>query len=631
MNYHYRHSVAYKFIVSIFYLVCNMMTGISHAESVQGSYSPYANEDFPRQVYWGDTHLHSNLSVDANMMGNIKLGPADAYRFARGETITAHNGMPVRLQRPLDFLVVSDHAEYLGWIKGLRNKDKWLLQNTTAQEWEKLLDDFPFKIFDEFAQTVFNSEKGKTFFHWEKNIWHKQIETAEIFYEPGKFTTLIGYEWSSTPGGDNLHRVVIYGDGEEKVRQTFPFSTVDSSNPEDLWDYLEKYQKKTDGKVLAIPHNSNGSGGRMFSDKTYNGEHLTRKYAEVRSRLEPIVEVTQYKGDSETHPYLSPVDEFADYETWDKANLGANKPIEPWMFRHNYVRSALKLGLQIESQTNYNPYRFGMIGSTDAHTSLATADENNFLGKFASNEPSPDRISVGSLVGGVSEANLKNTQPDWKLAASGYAAVWATENTREAIFDAMKRRETYATTGPRMVVRFFGGWTFDKEDMNQPDIAKLGYGQGVPMGGVLERRKGKQVPRFLITALKDPDGANLDRVQVIKGWLDKKGNTHEKVYDVSWSGDRKKNEKGKLPAVGNTVDIGEASYTNSIGAVQLTTVWEDPDFNADESAFYYVRVIEIPTPRWTAYDAKFFNIDMPDEVPMVTQDRAYTSPIWYQP
>jgi hypothetical protein len=379
-----------------------------------------------------------------------------------------------------------------------------------------------------------------------------------------------------------------------------------------------------------VPHNSNISGGLMFRIEDSSGKPFSKEYAANRARWEPLVEVTQYKGDSETHPYLSPEDEFADYESWDQGNIGMRKLHEDAWFKYEYVRSALRLGLQEQARLGVNPFKLGMIGSTDSHTSLATADEDDYWGKFAAHEPAPERYKRGMAEG---MDDMAFTVEEWQMAASGYAAVWARENTREAIFDAMRRRETYATTGPRMAVRFFGGWDFDEDDADAPDVAVVGYAKGVPMGGDLSRSgDDDDEPSFLIRAAKDPDGANLDRVQVVKGWIGEDGESHEQVYDVALSDGRRASFlTRKIPSVGSTVDVEEASYSNEIGDAQLGVVWEDPDFDPARPAFYYVRVIEIPTPRWTAYDQRFFGIDMPDEVPMTTQERAYTSPIWYTP
>jgi hypothetical protein len=427
-------------------------------------------------------------------------------------------------------------------------------------------------------------------------------------------------------GGNNLHRNVVFR-GDSSVANQTPFSQFDSQNPEDLWKALDAFQTRTGSEVLAIPHNGNLSNGRMFTVETFDGRPLSRELAELRARMEPIVEVTQIKGDSESHPLLSPNDEFAGYETWDKSNLNGTELKKPEMFQYEYAREALKTGLRLEKSLGINPYRFGMVGSTDAHTAMTAVEEDNFFGKHSGVEPEPNRWK--HVV--IAAPDPKLTVLGWQQAASGYAAVWATENTREALFDAMKRKETYATTGSRMTVRFFGGFDFEAADANTRLPAKVGYAKGVPMGGELRTAPVGKALTFLIAAMKDPYSGNLDRIQIVKGWMDASGKTNEMVYDVAWSGDRKPDSKGKLPAVGNTVNVAEATWSNTIGSPELIAVWKDPSFDRAQSAFYYARVIEIPTPRWTAYEAQRFGVDMPDNVPMVTQERAYTSPIWYTP
>jgi hypothetical protein len=599
-------------------------------------YSPYPTEQFPRELYWGDTHVHTTLSPDANLFGNKLLTPDDAYRFAKGEIITGHNETRVQLRRPLDFLVVTDHAEFLGVLPALIEENPILLATEAGARWAKGLAEDPAIVFGEFGQALLGNIDMIDSKPFEKSIWKQVVANAERHDDPGHFTAFIGYEYTSTTNGDNLHRNVVFRDGADRAGQVVPFSSFDSDNPEDLWSYLAEYEKRTGGSVLAIPHNSNLSGGLMFRLDDTAGNPLTREYAEKRIYFEPIVEATQYKGDSETHPYLSPEDEFANYETWDWANIGVQKAHENEWFPYEYVRSALKLGLGLQADIGANPYRFGLIGSTDAHTALAAGDERDFWGKFSRTEPSPERWKIpmfdASAVPEGLPAGVPVTISEWRMAASGYAAVWATENTREALFDAMRRKETYATTGPRMTVRFFGGFAFDESDAHASDLPARGYEKGVPMGGDLGKGPEGAAPSFLISALKDPDGANLDRVQVVKGWRTDHGKLKEKVYDVALSDGRKPSLfRGKIPEVGDTVDVATATYENSIGDAALTTVWTDPDFEADEHALYYVRVIEIPTPRWTAYDAVRFGIEMPDEVPMTTQERAYTSAIWYTP
>jgi hypothetical protein len=403
---------------------------------------------------------------------------------------------------------------------------------------------------------------------------------------------------------------------------------ADSEDPEDLWKVLEIYEQTTGGRVLAIPHNGNWSNGQMFSNVTLTtGVPLDESYVTTRKRWEPLYEATQIKGDGEAHPFLSPDDEFADYETWDLGNLDYTEAKTPDMLQHEYARSGLKLGLKYEAEFGVNPFQFGLVGAGDSHTGLPGQEEDNFMGKHSSSEPDAERWKTPFRV-----ADIGRTE-GWQEVASGLTGIWATENTRAALWDAMKRRETYATTGTRMAVRMFGGWNFGPGDDQRSDYVDYGYDRGVPMGGELHGAEEGQSPAFIVAATKDPIGANLDRVQMIKGWRDREGNLHEKVYDIAWSDaeTRRPNAEGKLPRVGNTVNVAEATWTNSIGDAQLTTVWRDPDFSPTEQAFYYVRVLEIPTPRWTAYDAKRFGITMGPEVPMLTQERAYTSPIWYIP
>ena len=422
--------------------------------------------------------------------------------------------------------------------------------------------------------------------------------------------------------------MLIYRDDASRAGQKLPMTTEASIDPEDLWVYMADYEAKSGGKVLAIAHNGNLSNGMMFDTNDMDGNPLTRAYAATRLRWEPLYEVTQIKGDGEAHPFLSPDDEFADYENWDLGNLNLSQAKTEQMLQYEYGRSALKLGLQLEAGLGVNPFRFGMIGSTDSHTSLPAVEEDNFFGKHSGNEPSPERadhVSIGAPDGSLAFMG-------WDLVSSGYAAVWATENTRKAIWDAMMRREVYATTGSRMMIRFFGGFEFTEADGRSRFPGQAGYSKGVPMGGQLSRSASGAVPSFLVAALKDPYGGNLDRIQIVKGWLDSDGELHERVYDVAVSDGREIGSDGRARRpVGNTVDVENATWLNTIGDPELIAVWQDPDFDASERAFYYTRVIEIPTPRWTAYDAFRFGIDMPDDVEMTTQERGYTSPIWYTP
>jgi hypothetical protein len=598
-------------------------------------YSPYLNIGYPQRVYWGDTHLHTSLSTDAGMIGN-RLGPEQAYRFARGETVNSTTGVRARLQRPLDFLVAADHAENLGLAPMIAEKNPDLL---------KL--DFGKKI----AQLVYDGKYGEAYALWgegmstrkdplagqealTRTMWERLTEAGEKFNEPGKFTALLGFEWTSSPGGNNLHRNVIFRDGKDEVDQVLPFSNYDSTDPEDLWAWMQAYEEKTGGKALAVAHNGNLSNGLMFDDVTFTDKKsIDRDYAERRMRWEPIYEVTQMKGDGEAHPALSPNDEFADYGTWDKGSFGP-EPKTAAMLPREYAREAYKRGLWYEESLGANPFKFGMIGSTDSHTSLATIEENNYFGKATLAEPSNDPERFEEMITGfLSEPGGPDiTIRHFKTLAAGLAAVWATENTREAIWDAMKRKEVYATTGTRMTVRVFAGWDFEEAEVQRPDFAAAGYLRGVPMGADLHDAPEGKAPSFMIRALRDVDGANLDRVQIVKGWMDAKGELHEQVYDVLCSDDRAINEQHRCAKpVGNTVDVEKATYTNSIGDALMMAYWQDPAFDPKQRAFYYVRVLEIPTPRWTTYDAAFFGVDLPEGVPPTHQERAYTSPIWYTP
>lgn len=610
--------------------------GTEYAPLIEGDeYSPYVDGDYPMNLYWGDTHLHSSLSADANSAGNEKLSPADAYRFARGDQVTANNGMRVRLNTPLDFLVVSDHAEYLGLMAQLKRGDPALATTATGRDMLSRLaqgKEEATKLFTDVALAFMHNDNKFQTENFSFDNWRKTTAIADQYNTPGQFTTLIGYEWTSFPDGDNLHRVVVYKDGADKATQLRPFSANDGAKPEQLWAFLERYEKKTGGDILAIPHNGNVSNGLMFGVEDSDGNTLTAEHNAMRAKWEPIVEVTQIKGDGETHPFLSPDDEFADFETWDQGNLNpfAMLPKDKDMLQYEYARSALKIGLQQENETGVNPYKFGMIGSTDAHTSLATAAENNFWGKASPMEPGVDRSKT--IFFKAADKTKNDDVYAWQQVAAGYAAVWAKENTRAALFEAMERREVYATTGSRIAVRFFGGWNYNDDDHLRPDLARIGYRSGVPMGSDLTTQPAPdQTPRFLVSAVKDPQGANLDRIQIVKGWLDGKGGQQEKVYNVAVSDGRKISRKGRVNTLTSTVDLEQVSFTNDIGAAQLATVWQDPDFDPMQRAFYYARVLEIPTPRWTEYDQKIYGVENPPNAVREIQDRAYTSPIWYTP
>lgn len=606
------------------------------AKEKKATYSPYAERNFPDHPLWGDTHLHTSISFDAGAFGATLL-PPDAYKFAKGQEVISSTGQPVRLSRPLDFLVVADHSDNMGFFPNLKAGAPYVMADPQGKKWHKMVNaggqeavTAAVELIAAFSQDKFPkalaSLPGTAVY---RNTWDSIINAAEDANDPGHFTAFIGYEWTSLVKGKNLHRNVIYRDGASRARLLEPFTAtppLGSTNPVDLWKWMDRYEEKTAGQVLAIAHNGNLSNALMFPETKAFGTKIGKEYVEARAKRERLYEVTQIKGDGETHPKLSPNDEFADYGTWDQGNLDLSELKTDAMLKHEYARSALKLGLRMEKNLGTNPYKFGLIGSTDSHTGLATAQEDNFFGKHSGGEPGPERYK--HPMAKVGDLEFAGYSP----LASGYAAVWAMENTRASIFDAMQRKETYATTGSRMTVRFFGGWDYTMEDAQTRLPAKIGYAKGTPMGGDLsEAPAGKTAPTFLVAAMKDPLSGNLDRIQIVKGWMDAKDELHEKVYDVVWSDERKVDAKGKLPSVGNTVNVKKATWTNTIGDPELITVWTDPDFDASQSAFYYARVIEIPTPRWTAYEAKYYNITMPEKVPMTTTERAYTSPIWFTP
>ena len=601
--------------------------------SPQKEYSPYLNYNYPDQVYWGDTHLHTSYSTDAGLFGN-RIGPDEAYRFAKGEIVTSSTGVRARLQRPLDWLVVADHAENLGLAPMIEESNSELLATEWGRKIHALVQEG--KLGDAYAMWGAGvSSRNDPLANKEemvRSMWERVTRAAEEHNNPGSFTALIGFEWTATPGGNNLHRNIIFRDGKALADRIRPISTYDTEDPEELWDWMQAYEDKTGGRMFAIAHNGNLSNGLMFDDVTFTTKKpLSSDYAERRSQWEPLYEVTQMKGDSEAHPLLSPDDEFADFSTWDKGSFGQAK--EDGMIEKEYAREALKRGLQYQVDLGANPFKFGLVGSTDAHTSLSTTTEDNFFGKISLLEPSASPVRFEEQITGY----LPDPQGrDYAIyaastSASGLAGVWARENTRTAIWDAMKRKEVYASTGTRLRVRVFAGWDFTEQEVDRSDFAKSGYERGVPMGGELQKAPRGKAPVLMIRSLRDPDGANLDRIQVVKGWRDMKGNTHEKVYDVACSDDRSIRKNSCSKAVGNTVNVKEANYSNSIGDPLLLAFWKDPDFDPSLHAFYYVRVLEIPTPRWTTYDAKFFGVDLPDDQPTSIQERAYTSPIWYAP
>ena len=595
-------------------------------------YSPYPAQDFPNRVFFGDTHCHTTYSADAGMVGN-SLGPDEAYRFAKGETVISSTGLPARLARPLDFLVIADHAENLGLAPLLAANDETLLATEFGQKLRAALDAGDpagaWKIWSQSKST--GKDPLGEYPDIYRTAWSRITRAAEDHNEPGQFTAFIGFEWTSNPERNNLHRNVIFRGGKQNADTIIPFSNFDSFDPEDLWRWMGNYEKNTGDKLLAIPHNGNLSNGLMFDDVTLSGKKpLDRNYALQRARWEPLYEVTQMKGDGEAHPLLSADDEFADFETWDKGQLGP-APKSPDMLPKEYAREALKRGLAYEAKLGTNPFKFGLIGSTDTHTSLSTTTEDNFFGKVSAVEPTADPIRFNETIGGIG-GDASVAQYARQSSASGLAAIWARENTREALWDAMARKEVYSTTGTRIRVRVFGGFDFVPDDLQRSDFASNAYAKGVPMGGDLGVAPQGKVPAFLVQALRDPDGANLDRIQIIKGWLDHKGNLKERVYDIAVSNGRTIGADGRCKdPVGNTVNVEQATYSNAIGDAVLGSYWKDPAFDPDLRAFYYVRVLEIPTPRWTTYDARFFGVKLPEDVPASIQERAYTSPVWYTP
>jgi len=590
----------------------------------------------PQQVYWGDQHVHTGWSADAGLAG-ATLGPEEAVRFARGEKVRSSTGLGAQLHRPFDWIAVTDHSDGMGTINELQAGNAEFMGDATAKRWYDMMAKGGEEGLAAKREAI-NAQATKSLPRifmdpkWMVSAWQKNVDIMEKYNEPGKFTSFIGFEWTSNGEvGQNLHRNVIFRDGADRTRATPPLTTFQSTvpgragtDPESLWQWLTDWEAKTGGQALAIPHNANMSNGWMFRESRYDGTPMTEEWAASRARWEPLVEVYQYKGLGEAHPRLSPTDEFVNEGIWDTADLNGNRK-EPDDIRAEYAREALKTGLRLQGQVGINPFKFGMVSGTDTHNALSTgAEEDNYYGKFAVSEPSANRWDQAYK---KEQAGLRK---DWTLTAAGLTGVWATSNTRAAIWDAMKRKEVYASTGPRMTIRFFGGFGFAEGDAGA-DIVATGYARGVPMGGDLRSAPAGQAPVFLIAAMKDPLGANLDRVQVIKGWLDAAGKTHEKIFDVAWSGERELGTDGRLPKIESTVDVAKATYANTVGAAELRVVFRDPDFDPAERAFYYARVIEIPTPRWTAYDAVRFEVKMDEEVPMVIQERAVTSPIWYEP
>jgi hypothetical protein len=599
-----------------------------------------AEQRAAKQLLWGDTHLHTNNSFDAYLNRNMSADPDTAYRYAKGlPVVHPYHRARVRIVTPLDFLVVADHAEYMGVIRtivdqGIPREELGMLDSLRARVVEYWLTGV---VEDDEGMAAFTSflpkpgpveEAAKTppvqaipaAAQMSSSVWQEAIRVADAHDEPGRFTTLIGWEWSSIPGGANLHRVVFTSASADVASRFHPFASTDSMYPEDLWRWLEETSSRTGADFVSIPHNSNISKGYMFAETTLRGEPLAGEIARKRLRWEPVVEITQIKGDSETHPTLSPDDPFADFETYPYYIQQEPTPYEPRA--GDYVRSALRLGLALEARSGVNPYRFGVIGSTDSHTGMASAEEPNFWGKLA-RDSIPENKQTSTRGSGPT---------GWSMSASGLAAVWAEANTRDAILRAFERREVYGTTGPRIGVRVLGGWSFPPEESRAGALEPMEGGRGVPMGSTLPPREGDGPPSFSVLAQKDPVGANLDRIQIVKGWVTADGGTRERVYDVVAAGDRVADARGVLPPVGSTVDPDAGRYTNDIGSPTLSATWRDPDFDPTRAAFYYARVLEIPTPRHSVFDALALGLD-PREIEGATeiQERAYTSPIWYTP
>ena len=555
--------------------------------------------DYEKVLLWGDLHVHSNFSFDAYSFGNTALGPDKAYEFAKGLPVKAPNGELAQLSTPLDFLLVSDHAEYLGLFLGLEDDDPKLSSSSLGQRWLGYFQSGnQAPISREYVQMIERQKEIETLpKDFNRSAWSKLLGFAERYNEPGVFSALIGFEWTSMIDGDNLHRVVVYRDGITKARKMLPYSALDSPDPEDLWKFMEKYEGSTGGQVIAIPHNGNVSNGVMFSDKRVDGSDFDKTYTALRQRWEPLYEVTQVKGDAEAHPYLSPNDEYANFETWDQGNLRM-EPKEKNMLQGEYARSALKNGLVLSQKFGVNPFKFGLVGGTDTHNALSTSDDENFYGKFVDSLPSEERTS--SSLG-------DRLWDNWRLSASGYTAVWAEKNTRESIFDALKRKEVYATSGPRILLKFFGGWDYVNEDLDKTEFfSRIAYEKGVPMGGSLVYENDKSKIKFIFKASKDPKGNKIEKFQIVKGWLDENGQLKEKVFTVSETYDGK-------------------------GRDNFVGIWRDPDFNINQEAFYYARVLEVPSKRWSTYDQEKFGVSLDPEIPTFIRERAYSSPIWFEP
>lgn len=595
-----------------------------------------SDEASGKYVFFGDTHVHTSYSADAAFVGNV-LGPDAAYRFAKGQEVVSSTGTPARLSSALDFIVVADHSDNLGLgpmaIAGDASLQKSEFGRFAIENMQSGNGAAVFDAWRKSRATVGDPMKGDR--ASLAAAWKYIVDTAELHNDPGTFTAFIGYEWTSVPDGNNLHRNVIYrGDGAS-ARQVLPYTSYESEDSEKLWRWMADYEKETGDQVLAIPHNGNLSNGLMFDDVSFTGRNpIDKSYAERRQRWEPLYEVTQMKGDSEAHPVLSPNDEFADFETWDKGGINAVEPKTMDMLPREYARAVFKRGLAYEAALGVNPFKFGLVGSTDTHTSIVGTEEDNYFGKVTPLEPSNSEERFWEVVAGrrpsTDGSDIKIYA--WQVSSSGLVGVWAEENSRASLWDAMKRKEVFATTGTRIQVRVFAGFGLDPSALDRSDFPHKVMDKVVPMGGDLRAAQPGEVPGFYVQAMRDPTAANLDRVQIIKGWLDDQGQPQERIYDVAVSDNRKINSKGRAAdPVGNTVDVADATYQNTIGDATLAAYWQDTDFDPKSKAFYYVRVLEIPTPRWTTIDAKLFKREIPEGAPTSLQERAYTSPIWYTP
>ena len=621
-------------------------------------------EEAGKQLLWGDTHLHTNYSPDAYMAGNNTADPDVAYRYAKGEPVVhPYNRTRVQIIEPLDFLAVSDHAEYLGILHKVLPGD---FEQPEAGLFERLKSWVLITILNRTIEDPLEGTKAFTLRLPEPSIqsgdtrdpiqaaidagtagglesigminedaaarisasqWSRSMEIAASHNEPGRFTSLVGWEWTQTASGANLHRIIV-SDVEPSVASGIdPVGADQAPYPEQLWDALDKLEQDTGANFVSIPHNSNLSKGYMFASRQLSGEAMTSDYAKKRAKWEPIVEATQIKGDSETHPDLSPDDEFADFEQFDFYLQAFPQGKGYKAQRGDMIRTALQDGLVLEQKLGQNPFQFGLIGSTDSHTAMASAEEPNFWGKVAT-DSTPETKRRDDPDG---YADGKQSFNGWTMQAGGLAAVWADNNDRQSIIAAMQRRETYATTGPRIQLRVFAGWDFEEADLDSADYVQQGYQRGVPMGGELAKAPAGEAPRFMIMAAKGPMDHNLDRIQVVKSWLDETGSPREKIFNAAWSGDRVIDAEGKLPAVGDSTDLRTGKTSNSIGSEALSTLWTDPEFQPGTAAVYYLRVLQIPTVRHSQLDAIALGIDTPHEGPAVIQERAYSSPIWYTP